>query len=612
MGLLRMVSVAQYVALLRRDAGEAKLLFRDLLINVTSFFRDPEAFEELRDQAVAPMVQAKPNSEPVRVWVPACSTGEEAYSLAMLLMEELAKAAKTCPLQVFATDLDEEALEVARCGFYPENIAADVGDERLAKFFVRKDTGYKVKESLREVLTFATQNVITDPPFSRMDLISCRNLLIYLEPETQSKLMGLFNFAIRPGGYLLLGRSETTAGQNDLFEVVSKRAKLCRRLTPARPPVLDSAVLPGRRRSVSPTYATSGPVASNFADMVRLEILKRYGASAVLVDPKGRVFQFHGQPEKYLNLPAPGPGFNLFELAKQGMAMRLRLAVHKAVQEDQTVILEGVPFVREEGEAFARVVVTPVAQRVQRGAMLVVFFEDVLGQPAAPAQVLQLPENETAIKRLEDELLATQHDLQASIQELQSSNEELRAANEEVTSTNEELESTNEELVSSTEELQSSNEELTAVVSQLQEKVELLDQANHALGRSEQRFRTLVESSPNAVLLVGADGRIDLANRQAEVMFGYTRNELIGQAVELLVPARLRKDHLLHRAGFMADPQSRPMGSGRDLFAVRKDGSEFPVEVGLTPLAMPEGLVVSVTITDITGRKPGPAGKRRR
>jgi two-component system CheB/CheR fusion protein len=611
MGLLHVANTANYLALLHRDPGEIKLLLKDLLINVTAFFRDKDAFDELRDKVLASLAEAKKGDEPLRIWVPACATGEEAYSLAILLMEQRAKFGKTCSLRVFATDLDEEALEVARSGFYPENIVGDIGKEYLASYFVRKENGFQVKDSLREILTFAAQNVITDPPFSKMDLISCRNLLIYLNADAQAKLMALFNFSLKPGGYLFLGRSETVAGQSDLFEAASKKARIYRRLTPTRPLLLDSPILPGKRRMIMPGHTAGGMhVASNFADAIRLEILKHFGASAVLIDRKGSVLQFHGQTERFLNLPAPGPNFNVFDLAKENLPTKLRLAVHKAVQDDKPVIVDNVSCMYNGVPAFVRVTVVPVAQRIPLEPLLVVFFEDAAGPATSGAEVIQIPENEAAVKRLEDELRATQQDLQATIQELQSSNEELRAANEEVMSTNEELESTNEELVSSTEELQSTNEELTTVINQLQEKVDLLEQARaerkkaeDALRVSEERFRALVESSPNAVLLAKRDGMITFVNSQAEVMFGYPRNELIGQAVETLVPERFRTKHPGYRGQFAARPEKRPMGAGRDLFAARKDGTEFPAEIGLTPLDMPEGPATLVTITDITIRQ---------
>lgn len=440
MGLLHIPETPQYVALLQRDPNETKLLFKDLLINVTSFFRDPEAFDEVRDKVIAPLIEAKSDNEPVRVWVPACATGEEAYALAILLMEQLDRSGKPCPLKIFATDLDEEALDVARAGFYPENIAADVSFERLSRFFVRKEKGYQVNAALREALTFATQNVITDPPFSKVDLISCRNLLIYLDTDAQAKLMALFNFALKPGGYLFLGRSESLAGQNDLFEPLSKNSRICRRLTPTRPLLLDSPILPGKKRILQPTHVSNGTMASNFADVIRAEILRYFGASAVLVDRKGRILQFHGQTDHYLNLPAPGPNFNVFELAKGDLAAKLRLAVHKALKDEKTVVLDGVPLAQDGGTAFVRVTATLVSQSAQAQPLLVVILEDVAGPAAVDTEVIQYPGSEAAMRRLEEELRASQQDLHSTILELQSSNEELRASMEEVTSSNEELE----------------------------------------------------------------------------------------------------------------------------------------------------------------------------
>ncbi len=603
MGLLHIADMTHYAAHLHQTPGEVRQLVKDLLINVTSFFRDPEAFTEVRDKVIAPLVASRPDNEPMRVWVPACATGEEAYSLAILLMEELAKAAKNCPLQVFATDLDEEALEVGRAGLYPENIAADVGEDRLLKFFVPKEEGYQVRESLRTALTFATQNVISDPPFSRMDLISCRNLLIYLDADAQAKLMALFNFALKPGGYLFLGRSESVAGQKDLFETVSNKARLCRRLASARPLLLDSPILPGRKRTAHPAHATGPAVASNFADVVRLEILRHFGASAVLVDRKGKILQFHGQTDRFLKLPAPGPDFNVFELARERLSSQLRLAIRKAVQDGKAVVLNSVPFLGESGPAFARVTTLPVAQKTHAEGLLVVFFEDASPPPAGGAEVIQSPENETIIKRLEEELNATRQDLQATIQELQSSNEELRAANEEVTSTNEELESTNEEAG-----------QFQRGIAVDQRGVDGHRQSTPGEGRTAGQGAGLPPPQRAAVPRPGGI----LAQCRAADRAGWNDHapEPPGRGYVRLRAGRTDRPggraglcpsdserHTPHFARRTPPIQSSARWAGRDLFAVRRDGTEFPAEIGLTPLEMPEGLVIMATVTDITVRK---------
>ncbi len=369
MGLHHLSDLARYTDLLRQDAHEVNQLHKDLLINVTAFFRDAEAFEELRLQAIAPLVAAKQTDEPLRVWVPACSSGEEAYSVAMLLVEEVAAARKHCPVQVFATDIDEEALQFARAGIYPESIVADVGADRLAKYFTRKDQGYQVSELLRNSVVFADQNLITDPPFSKMDLISCRNLLIYLDTETQAKLIPLFNFALNPGGYLFLGKSEGVGGRDDLFDTISKKARLYRRLTPARPIALDTPILPGRRRALPAAGPAAGkPPAASYADSIRQALLSHFAASVVLVDRKGQILQFHGQTGKYLNLPMTEPSLNLPDIAKEGLSLRLRSALHQAADDGKPVVMESVPLTREQGAPFARVTVAPLVPARGSGA----------------------------------------------------------------------------------------------------------------------------------------------------------------------------------------------------------------------------------------------------
>ena len=341
MGLHRISDLARYYDLLRRDSDEVNQLFKDLLINVTSFFRDADAFEELRQKAVVPLVRAQQTDEPLRVWVPGCATGEEAYSLAMLLMEEVTAAGKNCPVQIFATDIDEVELEFARQGIYPESIAVDVAPERLSRFFIRHDKGYRVIEPVRKSVVFAVQNLITDPPFSKMDLVSCRNLLIYLDAETQAKLMPLFNFTLNPDGYLFLGKSEGVGGNDGLFDVVSKKARLFRRLIPARPITLDSPLVPGKK-SVPPHAAPAAikPPVAAFADITRRALLNHFAAAVVLVDRKGQILQFHGQTGKYLNMPANEPDLNLLDMAREGLSTKLRSALHTAIETGKTVLLD--------------------------------------------------------------------------------------------------------------------------------------------------------------------------------------------------------------------------------------------------------------------------------
>jgi two-component system, chemotaxis family, CheB/CheR fusion protein len=479
MGLHHISDVAVYHTLLSKDTREVGELLKDLLINVTSFFRDAEAFEELRQKVIRPLVEAKQTGEPLRAWVPGCASGEEAYSLAILLMEEVAAAPKNCDIQVFATDIDADALKFARQGVYPESIVADVEAGRLSRFFVRQDAGYHISDALRKSVVFAAQNLIRDPPFSKMDIISCRNLLIYLDADTQTRLMPLFNFALNPGGYLFLGKSEGIGGRSDLFDIVSKKARLYRRLTPARPIALDTPVFPGRTKmTLSGAPAALRPPAAAFTDLIGQTLLSHFSASLVLVDRRGQILQFHGQTGKYLNMPTGEPRLNLLDMARKGLSLKLRAAMHKAIEDGKPVVLESVSVVSDESSSFVRVTVVPVVQRGEAEPLLAVIFEDVPRPATADVELAQSGQSETAVRQLEDELQAAQHDLQFTIDDLQASNEELRVANEEVISGNEELQSTNEELETSKEELQSVNEELVTVNSQLQEKVHQLDAAN--------------------------------------------------------------------------------------------------------------------------------------
>lgn len=519
MGLLHIPDMAQYKDLLRLDSGEVRQLLKDLLINVTAFFRDDEAFKELHRMALTPMIQDRQTDQPLRVWVTGCSSGEEVYSLAMLLMEEMSANHKNYLLQIFATDIDEDALQIARKGVYPESIAADITPDRLAKFFIKTDKGYQVIESLRNSIVFTLHNLITDPPFSKMDLVSCRNLLIYLDAGTQAKLIPLFNFALNPGGYLFLGKSEGISGQSDLFALVSKKARLYRSCPPVRPILLDSPLMSGKRRTLPSAGLVGKLPAAIYADAIRQVLLGHFAASVVLVGPKGQILQFHGQTGKYLNMPATEPNLNLLDIAKDGISLTLRSALHTAITETRPVVLDGVPVTREEGAPCARVTIIPLWRgsarpetaggecaataegRGETEQMIAVIFEDVARQAFPGDNLRHGGESEVTVKQLEDELRLTQQDLQASAQDLQASNEEMRISNEEVVSANEELQSTNEELETSKEELQSANEELTTVNSQLHEKVDQLDASCNDMSN-------LLKSTQIATLFLDSELRI--------------------------------------------------------------------------------------------------------
>jgi two-component system, chemotaxis family, CheB/CheR fusion protein len=480
MSLSHFNDIADYLALLRDHPDELKLLARDLLISVTSFFRDPEAFQTVETEVIGPLVRGKDPDAPLRAWSAGCDTGEEPSSLGMLLLERLAAAQKCCPVQIFATDVDEDALEVARQGTYPESISADVSPDRLGHFFTHMvDGSSRIGKPLRETVIFARQNLITDAPFSQLDIVVCRNVLIYLEPEIQAKVIALLHFSLNEGGYLFLGPSETIGQHIDLFEPVSKKWRIYRRIGASRPQRLETPIaaaldpLVPVRRLTPPSRAR--PI--SFADMTHRVLLDQFAPPAVLINRKRDILYFFGPTDRYLAVPAGEPTQDLIMMARKGLRTKLRWAIDKVVSRRGPVTLSAEV---ERNGHYHSVIVTIRAVQGPHGAdgLLLVTFQDS-DSDLLPARPPETVAEESVVRQLEYELTATKEDLQSTIEELVSSNEELKASNEEIMSMNEELQSANEELETSKEELQSLNEELITVNNQLQDKLKELEAADH-------------------------------------------------------------------------------------------------------------------------------------
>jgi two-component system CheB/CheR fusion protein len=469
MGLHRIERLPDYIERLRDDPAEIKALAADLTINVTGFLRDPEAWKILADKVVAPLVRQRPDGSAVRVWVPGCSTGEEAYSVAMLVLEHAEVAKKTLDLILFATDVADGVLSSARAGVYPASIAQDVTAARLERWFEMEDDTYCVKKALRETITFAPQNLLQDPPFSRLDLISCRNLLIYLEPEIQKRVLGLFHFALRDGGHLFLGPAESIAGREDLFQAVSSKWRIYRRLGPTRHDVVDFPLIDaiGSPHGSSAQVEAPAEPSDRAGELMDRALLERYAPASVLIDQHFRVLYLRGPTEDYLRPPSGEPSYNLINMAREGLQSALRAAVRKAIKEGQEVIGDA-RLRRSRVLHPVRFVVAPLRFGSDDDArrLLVSFFE-VTPEAVEPAAADE-PADES---QLQADLDATREDLRLTIEQMEAANEELKASNEEVRSINEELQASNEELETSKEELQSLNEELNTVNSQLQAKV---------------------------------------------------------------------------------------------------------------------------------------------
>ncbi|MBL1263094.1 chemotaxis protein CheB [Methylomicrobium sp. RS1] len=467
-----------YIRYLKEKPDEVHTLFKELLINVTSFFRDPEAFAILEETILPQLCKDKPEGAIFRVWVAGCATGEEAYSIAIVLRELMDKLQKELKVQIYSTDLDEDAIVIARTGLYPPNIAQDVTPERLRRFFLKEDNGYRVKKEIREMIVFAVQNVIKDPPFTKLDLLCCRNLLIYLKPELQDRLIPAFHYALKPEGVLFLSPSESIGSHNELFKVLNRKWKLYRAvhsLTSART-MMAQGISWGLGNVTKTSDENMKTIREfNIAELTRRMLVQFFAPVSVIADHKGDILFIHGETGKYLR-PAPGqPSHNIIEMAREGLGMELRTAIHVAANEKVQVLNRQIEVRTNGGFSPISLSVRPISNPDANQNLLLISFEDVTVDLAKPVRKRTTkPGEQGRIEELERALEQLKTSYRASIEEQQASNEELKSANEEMQSTNEELQSTNEELETSKEELQSVNEELVTVNSELQAKIEQL------------------------------------------------------------------------------------------------------------------------------------------
>lgn len=469
--------VEAYARYAKDHPAELQALFRELLINVTSFFRDPEAFEVLRRKVLPALLKGRPEGSALRIWVAGCATGEEVYSVAIVVRECMDEMQHEFKVQLYGTDLDDDAIRVARAALYPPNIAQDLSPERLRRFFNKDEGGYRVRKEIREMAVFAVQSVIKDPPFTRLDLLCCRNVLIYLEPELQNRLIPTFHYALHPGGVLFLSPSESVAGHGDLFEVVDRKWRFYR----AKPgPASARAVLGSHLGWVtdgaSAAAAGTGRAEDrHVADLAKRMLLQRFAPAAVVTDLQGNIVYVHGDTGPYLR-PAPGhPTYNILEMAREGLQHELREALRLAAAQGTPTASRATVLSRRGDRRVVDLNVRPMPDpEAARSVLLISFQEPGEAAPAPPARKRGSPLSADALRcqQLERELLQARDSMRVLLEEQQASNEELKSTNEELQSTNEELQSTNEELETSKEELQSVNEELVTVNAELQTKVE--------------------------------------------------------------------------------------------------------------------------------------------
>ena len=485
MGLHQIPKIANYVRYLRENPQEAELLFKELLIGVTSFFRDPAAWNQLRDELLPPLLTGRTAGRALRAWVPGCSTGEEAYSLAIVFKEALEKwkPRDNFTLQIFATDLDRDAVDKARLGSFRESVANDVSPERLNRFFHKEEHGYRVAKEIREMVIFAPQNLVMDPPFTKLDILCCRNLLIYFTPALQQKLFPLFYYTLNPGGVLFLGSAESVGNFSNLFTPVAGKSRLFRRReNPVRSDPVDypSAFVSSSKNKHMPAPANlPAPSPANLQTLAEQWLLQNQAPAAVLTNAEGDILFVSGRTGRYLEPAAGKANWNVFAMAREGLRLRLAAAFQSAQRQPSPVTVCGVQVGSDDGTHFADVTVRLLtAPEALRGLLMIVFTEVPAQVAVVKGRGAKARPQSKVMQELTQQLQSAREEVRGMQEEFQTTQEELKSVNEEMQSTNEELQSTNEELTTSKEEMQSLNEELQTVNAELQAKVDELTTAS--------------------------------------------------------------------------------------------------------------------------------------
>ncbi|MHB8381790.1 MAG: chemotaxis protein CheB, partial [Candidatus Binataceae bacterium] len=548
MALRQIDGLTEYADLLKRDPEEVQALAQDFLIRVTGFFRDPESFVGLSETGLPALLEHRTAKDPMRIWVPGCASGEEAYSIAMVLLEYLGERASSIRIQIFGTDLSDAAIQKARAGFYSDTIADEVSPERLQRFFIKLDDYYQISKTIRDLCVFARHDVTRDPPFSRLGLVSCRNLLIYLDQTLQRQIIPLFHYALNPGGFLILGPSESIGGSSEHFRLVDGRHQIYRRQpVPERVLRALSTVEAGARPAAAEVVAAVSPALIESAraqeETERL-LLARYAPASILIDDSLNVVYFQGETSRYLEHSRGTASLNLQKICRSGLLVELSPAIGEARKTERSVRRDGVrvDLPGEERDVSFEVVPVKLPGIESR------YFLILLGPPA-PARTGQGPagsfvrlwasmfgagagvetEKDHQITRLQRELDATRDYLQATVEEYEATKEEMKSAHEEALSSNEEFLSTNEELETAKEELQSANEELGVTNQELRDRNRELSDLNGELRDSRNSLDAIVETLRESLLVLDGDLRVQKANHELSTTFHVRPQETLGR-----------------------------------------------------------------------------------
>lgn len=521
-GVHRLNGIANYVKFLQANPQEIDLLFKELLIGVTSFFRDPAAWAYLQDTVLSELIRSNTANTRLRAWVAGCSSGEEAYTLAMLFQETVdqIKPGHRIDLQIFATDLDSDAIVKARQGFYPESISAVVAPERLKRFFVKEEGGFRVGQQIRQMIVFAPHNLIMDPPFTRLDILTCRNLLIYLGPELQKKLLPIFHYSLKPGGTLFLGSAESIGNFGKLFFPLDVRARVFRRNQAVLQPFdLDFPTRYSIGSLYTPPFQRPDMPLANLQNLADQLLLQKFSPAAVLTNAEGDILFINGRTGRYLEPAAGKANWNIHAMVREGLRQELSLALPKALRTGDTVVVHNLAI---EGNGKADEVdltVYPISEPAMLQGMVMVVFSDVPAIKRQPGKRSSKQENDERVIDLERALQNAREEVQKTRERMAAAHEELRSANEEFQSTNEELQSTNEELTTSKEEMQSMNEELQTINAELQSKLD-------ELSATSNDMKNLLNSTDIATVFLDNDMHVRRFTHQAGTIFKLIPNDV--------------------------------------------------------------------------------------
>ena len=523
MAVSRVETLPEYARYLEGNATEATALYEDCLISVTSFFRDPEVFDVLSEQIFSTLLKDRPSDVPLRVWVPGCATGEEAYSIAMCLLERMAKLSRNPTLQIFATDLSEGALAKAREGKYVVNIARDVSAERLQRFFTKVGDYYQIGKNIREMCVFARHDLTRDPPYSRMDLISCRNVLIYLEPRLQDVVFATFHYALKPSGFLVVGPAETVGTSGPLFTAVDEKRRIYSRNAVDGPPRLLSVLGQHNPSRTSLQQPSPKPAISEVPKEVDRMLLSRFGPPAVVVDEGLRILEFRGDTSPFLDHGHGKATLSLERLVRKGLLMELRQAIADARRTDAAVLKAGLQVRHRQSLQSVNIEVVPIKGRASAERCLLVLFEtagaSITIEPSAASLAGKGDARDLEIDRLGQGLAQTTEYVHTLVREHESALEELQSTTEEALSSNEELQSLNEELQTAKEEIQSANEELATLNQELQDRNVQLGRSNDDIQRGLDSANELVDTVPGPLVILDSELRIEKGNVAFYEMF---------------------------------------------------------------------------------------------